>query len=115
MKICLDSFKDHEIEAAKRLIFDICGECGSHRLKGRKGPNKSQSNLQDVLTLLHEIDPEDIPCFVAKDLTKLPPVNFDHIDVSSLLSQMNRMKYDIDTLKGGVDNMASLYLTTSDD
>ncbi|XP_070532996.1 uncharacterized protein [Ptychodera flava] len=53
--------------------------------------------------------------FVAKDLKKLPLVNFNHINVSSLLSQMNQMKYDIDSLKHGVDNMSKLYLTTSGD
>ncbi|XP_070556626.1 uncharacterized protein [Ptychodera flava] len=115
VKLCVDAFDDRDIEAAKRLLYDMCGDCSSHRFKRRQGLNKSQSNVQDILTLLHEIEPENIPCFVAKDVSKLPPVNFDHIDVSTLLSQMNQVKLDIDSLKQGIDSMSRLYLTTSND
>lgn len=35
--------------------------------------------------LLNETDPNDVPKFVAKDLGKLPPGTFDHVNVASLL------------------------------
>ncbi|XP_075990139.1 uncharacterized protein LOC142985779 [Anticarsia gemmatalis] len=39
-----------------------------------------------------KIFPDDVPTFVAKELHKLPPVTFDHVDVTSLLKDIVSLK-----------------------
>ena len=41
----------------------------------------------------------DVPVFVARDLQKLPPVSFDSLDVSCLLSQIKKTQSELDLLK----------------
>ncbi|PZC72827.1 hypothetical protein B5X24_HaOG210544 [Helicoverpa armigera] len=53
---------------------------------------KGERSLQDAIRLLKETDPDDVPTFVAKDLRKLPPVTFDHVDVTRLLKDITSMR-----------------------
>ncbi|PZC71548.1 hypothetical protein B5X24_HaOG213162 [Helicoverpa armigera] len=55
----------------------------------RDGTEKS---VQDIVTLLKETDPDDVPKFVAKDLHKLPLVAFDHVEVTRLLKDLTLLK-----------------------
>ncbi|KAJ8712593.1 hypothetical protein PYW07_005435 [Mythimna separata] len=42
--------------------------------------------------MMKSTDPDDVPAFVAKDLHKLPPVTFDHVDVTRLLMDITSLK-----------------------
>ncbi|KAJ8723282.1 hypothetical protein PYW08_003194 [Mythimna loreyi] len=42
--------------------------------------------------MMKSTDPDDVPAFVAKDLHKLPPVTFDHVDVTRLLKDITALK-----------------------
>lgn len=44
-------------------------------------------------------DPEEIPVFVARELHKLPPVNFDHVDVTRLLKDIVKLQQDVALIK----------------
>ncbi|KAI5643983.1 hypothetical protein NE865_03894 [Phthorimaea operculella] len=48
-------------------------------------------------------DPDDVPTYVARDLNKLPPVTFDHVDVTTLLKDIVLLKSDVKELKGKWD------------
>ena len=50
-------------------------------------------NLEDVVKRMNELDSgvdvsNVIPCFVARDLGNLPPITFDSLDVSVLLTKI---------------------------
>ncbi|KAF9822474.1 hypothetical protein SFRURICE_006557 [Spodoptera frugiperda] len=57
-----------------------------------KDGNGTEKSVQDIITLLKVTDPDDVPAFVAKDLHKLPPVTFDHVDVTTLLKDIISLK-----------------------
>lgn len=95
IKICSSWFSEEEIEAAKALI---CEATNSKRIV-RKGEKKHVNNISDILKILSETSTEKLPIFVAKDLHRVPPVTFDHLDVSSILKTMAGMKTEILTLK----------------
>lgn len=80
IRICESAFSAEHIELAKSLLFESLQK--SVTIRKRQG--KTQRNLDDIVTLLKETDPENIPIFVARDLEKLPPITFDHIDVTPL-------------------------------
>lgn len=84
VRICSTSFSDVDIENAKSLLCDSLAK----RKKVRRGEGGARRSLHDIISLIKETDPEETPIFVAKELQKLPPVTFDHVDVTRLLKDI---------------------------
>ena len=97
-QLCVTSFGEEDIVASKKRLFDQCVDVNNTRFAKRKGPKKNVQNIEDILKLLHEKG-TDIPTYVALDLSKLPPITFDSIDVSTLLSSIRRTRDEINVLK----------------
>lgn len=83
-RLCITSFDEVEIDKAKSLLFS----CLSKKKTTRRREGKSQRDIDDMISLMKDMDPEILPIFVARDLQKLPPVTFDHIDVTRLLKDI---------------------------
>ena len=98
VKLCCDHFGDDEVELAKKTLFEFCRN-DSGRLVKRQGQNKRFNNVMDMIKLLHELDEEDIPCFVARNLAKLPPVDINHVDISTLMTELKFMRRELSQLK----------------
>lgn len=90
-RICVSAFSEDEIVIAKNLLFASIPS----RKKTRKRQGKSLRNIEDIICLLKETEPEELPIFVARELQKLPPVLFDHIDVTRLLKDLLVMRNDL--------------------
>ena len=99
--MCATSFEDIEIENSKKRLFELCADENSSRFRRRQGPTKSAVNIADMLRLMQEKG-SDVPVFVARDLSRLPPITFDGVDVSSLLHSIRRAQLAIDQLKACV-------------
>uniref|UniRef100_A0A2A4JRK1 Uncharacterized protein n=1 Tax=Heliothis virescens TaxID=7102 RepID=A0A2A4JRK1_HELVI len=97
LQICRSNFKEEDVSSAKLLLFQSLGKLDQMPSRRRDGTEKS---LQDIIDMLKKTDPDDVPDFVAKELSKLPPVTFDHVDVTRLLK-------DITTLKAEMTKMQS--------
>ncbi|CAH0402151.1 unnamed protein product [Chilo suppressalis] len=89
LQICKSNFKEDEVCSGKALLFRFVGKADKMPSRRRDGTEKS---VQDIITLLKETDPDDVPTFVAKELHKLPPVTFDRVDVTRLLKDINFLK-----------------------
>ncbi|CAH1636245.1 unnamed protein product [Spodoptera littoralis] len=97
LQICRSNYKEEEVSSAKLLLFQSLGKLDQMPSRRRDGTEKS---LQDIIDMLKKTDPDDVPDFVARELSKLPPVTFDHVDVTRLLK-------DITSLKGEMTKMQS--------
>ncbi|VVC91030.1 unnamed protein product [Leptidea sinapis] len=64
----------------------------------RKGKDKENRMLHDIISLLKSVDLDILPDFVARDLEKLPPFTFDYLDVSKFLKDMAVIQAAIKTL-----------------
>lgn len=102
-QICCESFGDSDIAAAKKLLFDAVP---NSKRKLRKCKGKNLRDIDDIICLLKLTDPEVVPIFVARDLQKLPPISFDHVDATKLLKDILILQSDIKVLK-------SNYVTTT--
>ncbi|XP_026741922.1 uncharacterized protein LOC113503980 [Trichoplusia ni] len=89
VQICVTNFSEDDIAAAKLLLFRSLDKVEQMVSRRRDGTKTSE---QDIITLLKCTDPDDVPTFVARDLNKLPPVTFDHVDVTSLLKDIVSLK-----------------------
>lgn len=92
-QICTSAFSELEIKTAKDLLFDSIP--AARRKKIRKGTGKTRRDIDDIVTLLKEGNPESFPIFVARDLHRLPPVYFDHVDTTRLLKDILKLQQDV--------------------
>ncbi|CAG9138015.1 unnamed protein product [Plutella xylostella] len=97
VRICKSAFKPKIIENSKNLLFDSVST--TSRKITRKRDGKSERDLEDIITLIRETAVEKLPIFVARDLQNLPPVSFDHVDVTKLLKDIVLMQKEIKCLK----------------
>ncbi|KAI5635142.1 hypothetical protein NE865_12172 [Phthorimaea operculella] len=96
IRICTSAFSEEEVDQAKKLMFTstkTSQKCISRR------KDKKQKDLEDIISVFKTIDPEQIPVFVAYDLHKLPPVSFDHVDVTKLLKDIVLLRAEIQDIK----------------
>ena len=73
----------------------MCADENTSRRKSRKGPKKKEQNIEDMVKLMMEKG-TDVPVFVAHDLSKLPPVTFNSMDVSTLLKNIKKTQDEVD-------------------
>ncbi|CAH2088737.1 unnamed protein product [Euphydryas editha] len=96
IRICSSAFSEEEIDEAKKLLF-VSTKTTQKLVSRRK--NKKQKDLEDMISVFKTMDPEQIPIFVAYDLHKLPPICFDHVDVTKLLKDLLVLKSEINHIK----------------
>ncbi|CAH0591585.1 unnamed protein product [Chrysodeixis includens] len=100
VQICRSTYKEEEVCSAKLTLFKSLGQLEQMPSRRRDGGDKS---LQDIISLLKRTDPDDVPEFVAKDLHKLPPVTFDHVDVTRLLKDITCLKASLEDMKSKME------------
>ncbi|XP_041968415.1 uncharacterized protein LOC121725477 [Aricia agestis] len=108
IRICVSAFSEEDISEAKTLLFTstkTSKKCISRR-KDRK-----QKDLEDIITVFKTIDPDQLPLFVAYELHKLPPVTFDHVDVTKLLKDILVLQSEIATLQSVTSDIKNNYVT----
>ncbi|CAG4979856.1 unnamed protein product [Colias eurytheme] len=97
IRLCITAFKPEEISAAKNLLFTSVKTTGRNINRKREG--KTQREIEDIISLIKQKDPEELPIFVARGLQKLPPVTFDHLDATRILKDLILLKHEIETIK----------------
>lgn len=99
VRVCKTAFSEADLKTAKNLLFDSVAT--NKRKITRKRDGKSGRDLEDIINLMTDADANhvDIPIFVAKDLQKLPPVTFDHVDVTRLLKDIVILQSELRAVK----------------
>lgn len=109
VQICTSSFSTEDIETAKNLLYQSIDT--SRRNITRKRAGKERRDLDDIISLLKGTGPEQVPIFVARNLQKLPPITFDHVDVTRLLKDILILQKDVQIIKeryAKTDDLAAL-------
>ena len=52
--LCTSTFSEHDIEASKRRLFELCADDSCTRMRKRIGPKRSVQNVNDIIRLLQE-------------------------------------------------------------
>lgn len=104
VQICNTAFSAEDIKRAKMLLFE---SIPSSTMKARRNKGKTIRDIEDIVSLIKGVDAELLPIFVAKDLNKLPPVCFDHVDPTRLLK-------DILLLQNEFHKFKTQYVTKED-
>ncbi len=97
VKICDDFYKPDEVYAAKDLITSFA----EARLPKRKGNDKKKFTLEDIVKTC--LDPSlQLPQFFAVDLSRLPPVDIKHVDITAILRELSLLRAEVRALQEGV-------------
>ena len=95
VKLLVDFYSDDDIASAKNIMFQTAfNDRDAQRFVKRKGKDRSLNNIQDILNIFVEMPPQSVPCYVAKELSRLPPLSMNCFDVSSLVKE-NSMQHII--------------------
>ncbi|CAH2085311.1 unnamed protein product [Euphydryas editha] len=97
VKICASTFSIEQIKKSKELLFESVPT--DQRKTIRKGKGKENRVLIDIISFFKVTDPDLLPVFVARDLEKLPPILFDHLDTSKLLKDLALVRSEVDIIK----------------
>lgn len=97
VRICASAFTGDEIKKSKTLLYEALPT--DKRKVIRKNKGKEERDLSDIISLLKSTEPDDIPVFVARQLDKLPPILWDHLDCSKVLKDILKMKTEIENIK----------------
>lgn len=100
-QICITSYTEDNILAAKKVLADTA--VTNIRLGTRQRDGRGKKDLQDIFRVFKETDPDDVPTFVARDLHKLPPVTFDHVDATRLLKDIMILRADVNEMRFKLD------------
>ena len=106
-----ENFTDSDVEVAKILLCEHVDP--AIRAGSKRGQNKKKNNLDDIVKMIMQCDRSTLPKFVAYDLSKLPPISIDCIDVSSLMRKQQLQDVEIASLKDLVHEILTMTADTS--
>ena len=90
VKLCLDFYRSDEIMAARACVEQFV----QHRIPKRQGTDGARKSLEDIVKLC--VDPNiQLPVFYVTDLSRLPPVDATHCDVSALLKEIQALRAEV--------------------
>ena len=107
IRLCSETYSEDEAKTSKDLVFGLLHNKEDptsliKRHSTKVSESKKVKDLRDILQLLQEKGTTELPQFVALDLGNLPPITFDHIDVTALLSQIEKVKTKVDAIQGAI-------------
>lgn len=100
IQICTSNWREEEIRSAKVLLYESLEMID--RMPSRRRDEKGERSLQDIINVFKGTDPDEWPVeFVvtSQGLHSMPPVTFDHVDVTRLLKDITTLKSSLDDLK----------------
>ena len=96
------AYSIEEIKSSKKKLYQLCS---SERNKGHQGSNEGKLHVRDMVKVLQSAG-TNVPRFVANpsELSKMPPVTFDNIDVTALLRKIETVQEETAQLKAAVNS-----------
>lgn len=115
VKITGDFYSMKEVLAARTLIAQFLPD---RRLPMHKGSDreKASKTITDMLRLmLHPEEAGSLPCFYVVDVSRLPPVSVEHVDVSAVLQELVALRREhraemnaVAELRGEIEDLKSV-------
>ena len=103
--LCASTFNEDEVRESRDTLNEMCDN--KSRMIKRQGPKMVQQTLEDMIKLLHEKG-EGLPPFAAVDLNRLPPVTIKSLDVSVLLTKLEKNETEVRQLTESLQKQAEI-------
>ena len=90
---CADLYNVDVIVAAKPLLYNSVPT--KSRQVFRKGANKSKISMSGIVKIFLEMEVTNVPIFVARNLSELPPLKMDSPDSFKVIQEIESTKSQI--------------------
>ena len=95
-KLVGDLYDEKEVVGAKEcLLSPYKYQPASYEEKGGKEEDHEHTGHSSHPPQLREV--EDIPCFIARHLSNLPPITQDHFDIAFVMRNITNMQHELST------------------
>ena len=91
-RIVAEHFCEEDISTAKDVLYSNVSVPPKQGRIRRQGADKTKNNIDDIYKVHGETDPDALPIFIARDRGKLPSIDFNHIDTSTLSRDITACK-----------------------
>lgn len=101
-KLCMETFDDADILSAREELYKHVPEevnDSTNLPRQRRGANQKHNSMNDIIQMLHIIDPDKRPRYAAINLTALPPITLDTVDVCTITRQINFLMNEAKVLR----------------
>lgn len=98
-QLCISAFSAEQIINAKSLLFESMPNAKKMPLRRKQDKKRKSRDMEDIVSLMKSSDPQTFPVFVARDLHMIPPVTFDHVDVTRFLKEIVWLKNQVSVLE----------------
>ncbi len=107
VNLCSEFYSNESINAAKNTLLHSVKDI-KHRLSDKRGPNKGRDEMRDIAVVLYSTELRNMPTFVARDLSNLPPLAANDLDVTKVAQEVANVKQDIKLLCETQSTLAKL-------
>ena len=91
-RIDAEHFCEEDITTAKDTLYSNVSVPPKQRCIKQQGADKTKIDIDDIYKVLDETDPDALPIFIARDHGKLPSIDFNHVDMSTLSRDITACK-----------------------
>ena len=92
VKKCTDFYDSDVIAVAKGDLMGCVTLPEDDKRSGRRRVNLKEVHMKDIVSILLEIKPQDVPVFLAGDLNNVPPKSLNNFDMSRIITEMEVLK-----------------------
>jgi len=104
-KICSDFYTEDEVIAGRHLLEQYTPT----RLTRRKGADRLRATVDDIIKVC--LDPAiELPAFFAIDLSRLPPVEATHCDITAILRELQLLRHEVRQISSLREEVTNLKL-----
>ena len=100
------------MDAARSLLSEYVPEKRLPKYKGGADKDRIRKTMLDIIKVY--VDPAvNLPMFYALDITRLPPVGVDHVDMSAILQELTLLPQEVrvvSELRNELDELKSTML-----
>ena len=104
--VCCGFYSEDTIKDSKLFIYEQVET--KHRLVHRRGPDRKQDNVRDIIRVLKEMEPTDETTFVAVNLANIPPFYMESRDCKKLMGELGELREEIKAMHLKQDAMAKI-------
>ena len=104
--MCRTLYTDEEVEEARLLVSNKVAPTA--RLRKRRGEDARSKMIEDTVNVLQGIQPDVMPMFAVYDLSRLPPLDLNSVDVTNMTQDIRNIRKDMShnvVKQGKIDQM----------
>ena len=110
VKLCTDFYSLDDVREARELLFNCTVLPDGDRRINRRAANCKEVHMKDIVSILLEVRPVDMPVFPAKNLNNVPPMPLNNFDMSRIITDIDTIKAQMKVIQEAQETALTLYL-----